>query len=133
MRIAEAYIIVPLLEQQLPPFYGEQLRLLLLGFIRPELKFSSIQALIDEIESDVAIGTSLCQKSLKPQAQLQSQSSEQIGITDEVLNLSFDLNTLSDEISAASYRFHDVELSKLEATPNNYTLWAKVINRSSKI
>ena len=36
-------------------FYGEELRLLVVGFIRPELSFSSLDALITAINSDISI------------------------------------------------------------------------------
>jgi FAD synthase len=38
-------------------FYGEELRVIILGFIRCDEKFSSLDALIEAIKSDVAIGS----------------------------------------------------------------------------
>ena len=35
-------------------FYGEELRLLVVGYIRPELSFSSLDALITAINSDIS-------------------------------------------------------------------------------
>eukprot|EP00656_Telonema_subtile_P033798 TRINITY_DN376_c0_g1_i6.p1 TRINITY_DN376_c0_g1~~TRINITY_DN376_c0_g1_i6.p1 ORF type:complete len:152 (-),score=37.06 TRINITY_DN376_c0_g1_i6:244-699(-) len=35
-------------------FYGEQLKVLICGFVRPERDFESVQALIEAIEEDVA-------------------------------------------------------------------------------
>jgi FAD synthase len=36
-------------------FYGARLNLLLCGYIRPELKFDSLEALIEAIQSDISI------------------------------------------------------------------------------
>ncbi|EJD45318.1 Flavokinase-domain-containing protein, partial [Auricularia subglabra TFB-10046 SS5] len=36
-------------------FYGTDMRLLILGFIRPERKYSSTEALIDDIKMDVEV------------------------------------------------------------------------------
>lgn len=42
-------------------FYGSKLKLLLLGFIRPELKFSGLQKLVNRIKADVGLAKSQLQ------------------------------------------------------------------------
>jgi hypothetical protein len=37
-------------------FYGSELRLVITGYIRPYLSFSSLQELIDTMQNDVTVG-----------------------------------------------------------------------------
>lgn len=41
-------------------FYGKLLRLALVGYIRPELKFDSLLSLVAQIEKDVNISRKVC-------------------------------------------------------------------------
>lgn len=51
-RVLEAF----LMEGELPEeFYGKEMRLCITGYLRPELKFNSLQELIDGIENDVRV------------------------------------------------------------------------------
>ena len=50
-KIIEAHLI---LDDPLPDFYGETMRLQLVGFLRREIKFPSFQALVDQISADRA-------------------------------------------------------------------------------
>lgn len=51
-RVLEAY----LMEGELPKeFYGEEMRLCIAGYLRAELKFDSIEQLIEGIENDVRV------------------------------------------------------------------------------
>lgn len=50
-RVLEAY----LMKQYERDFYGEEMRLVIIGFMRPELKFDSIDELITHIGNDVAV------------------------------------------------------------------------------
>ncbi len=51
-RVLEAY----LMDDSLPrEFYGKEMRLCLIGFLRPELKFGSVDELIAGIANDVAV------------------------------------------------------------------------------
>lgn len=51
-RVLEAYII----SDDLPDdFYGEEMRLCVIGFLRPELKFDSIEELMENIHNDVSV------------------------------------------------------------------------------
>lgn len=51
-RMLEAY----LMEEGLPlEFYGSEMRLCILGYLRPELKFDSLDDLIAGIKNDVAV------------------------------------------------------------------------------
>ncbi|ODV94234.1 hypothetical protein PACTADRAFT_29258, partial [Pachysolen tannophilus NRRL Y-2460] len=43
-------------------FYGCNISFVILGYLRPELNFSSLQVLIDEINKDVEITKQLCSK-----------------------------------------------------------------------
>lgn len=36
-------------------FYGKELRIVMLGFIRPEYNYTSLESLIDDIETDKAV------------------------------------------------------------------------------
>ncbi|CAI5951530.1 unnamed protein product [Closterium sp. NIES-64] len=38
-------------------FYGEELQVVVLGYIRPERKFSSLDDLVSQIKSDIAVAT----------------------------------------------------------------------------
>ena len=49
-KIVEAHFILP---EQIPDFYHHTMRLLLVGFLRPEKKFSSLTELVDTISQDV--------------------------------------------------------------------------------
>jgi riboflavin kinase len=49
-KIIEAHLI---LDEPMPDFYGETMRLLLVGFLRPEKKFESFPALMAAIKNDV--------------------------------------------------------------------------------
>ena len=40
-------------------FYGEEMRVVLLGFIRPEMKFDGIQGLVSRIRRDIGIGSKM--------------------------------------------------------------------------
>ncbi len=40
-------------------FYGEELRVRVLGFMRPELKFAGIAALVARIRADVGAGAAM--------------------------------------------------------------------------
>jgi len=40
-------------------FYGAQLRVLVLGFFRPEMRFSGVQELVSRIKADVGLAASL--------------------------------------------------------------------------
>lgn len=51
-RILEAYLMTDHLGKE---FYGEEMRLCIIGFLRPELKFSSVEELIKNIQNDVAV------------------------------------------------------------------------------
>ena len=54
-KIVEAHFMFPTNETPLDPpdFYGEVMRLLLIGFLRPEMKFPSFPDLIAQISTDV--------------------------------------------------------------------------------
>jgi riboflavin kinase len=41
------------------PFYGRRLRVLCLGFLRPELRFGGLQQLVARIRTDVGIASAL--------------------------------------------------------------------------
>lgn len=62
-RIIETYIYDR--EKNLPDFYGKRLRLVLTGYIRPELKYSNLQDLIVQIEHDVEIAKLFNEKLLR--------------------------------------------------------------------
>ena len=36
-------------------FYGKELRIVMLGFIRPEYNYTSLESLIDDIETDKSV------------------------------------------------------------------------------
>jgi riboflavin kinase len=60
-KIVEAHIILP---ERIPDFYHHTMRLLLVGFVRPEKKFTSLAELVDTISQDViTIQTALEQDS----------------------------------------------------------------------
>ena len=40
-------------------FYGERLRVLVLGFMRPELRFASMPELVARIRADIGAGAAL--------------------------------------------------------------------------
>lgn len=51
-RVLEAYLMADIFD---PEFYGEEMRLCIIGFMRPELKFNSLQQLIEHIQNDVKV------------------------------------------------------------------------------
>lgn len=54
-RVLEAY----LMDDTLPTdFYGREMRLCIVGFLRPELKFESLDSLVANIKNDVAVASS---------------------------------------------------------------------------
>ena len=50
VRSAEVHII-----HKLDDFYGENLRLLVIGFIRPEYNYTSVESLIEDINEDIRV------------------------------------------------------------------------------
>ncbi|KAL6760948.1 Flavokinase-domain-containing protein [Haematococcus lacustris] len=50
-KTAEPWLLA---EEPLPPFYGSEIRLVVVGYIRPEANFNSLQALVDRIHEDAA-------------------------------------------------------------------------------
>lgn len=55
-RVLEAYLMDPGLQEE---FYGEEMRLVLVGFLRREVKFDGIAPLIANIKNDVAVAKDL--------------------------------------------------------------------------
>lgn len=51
-RVLEAYLLSDEFDEE---FYGEEMRLCLLGFMRPERKFNSIEELMKHINNDVEV------------------------------------------------------------------------------
>lgn len=51
-RVLEAYLISDLFDED---FYGEEMRLSILGFMRPEWKFESLDELVNHIRNDVKV------------------------------------------------------------------------------
>lgn len=51
-RVLEAYLMSDLFNED---FYGEEMRLCIIGFMRPELKFGSLDELVAHIKNDVNI------------------------------------------------------------------------------
>lgn len=51
-RVLEAYLMTEEYEEE---FYGEEMKLCIIGFMRPEWKFTSIEELIAHIRNDVAV------------------------------------------------------------------------------
>lgn len=51
-RVLEAYLMSDLFDEE---FYGEEMRLCIIGFLRPELKFESLEELISHINCDVSV------------------------------------------------------------------------------
>lgn len=51
-RVLEAYLMADIFD---PEFYGEEMRLCIIGFMRPELKFDSVQQLIEHIQNDIKV------------------------------------------------------------------------------
>lgn len=47
--------VEPHLLAELEDFYGRELRLMILGYIRPEMRFESMEALIEAIRSDIRV------------------------------------------------------------------------------
>ena len=54
-RVLEAH----LLPENLPEFYGEEMRLCLIGFLRPEWKFASLDELIAHIKNDSEVASKI--------------------------------------------------------------------------
>lgn len=53
-RVLEAYLMSDVFDRE---FYGEEMRLCIVGFVRPEWKFSSIDQLIEHINNDVEVAS----------------------------------------------------------------------------
>lgn len=51
-RVLEAYLMSDIFDEE---FYGEEMRLCIIGFMRPEWKFSSIDELIKHINNDIQV------------------------------------------------------------------------------
>lgn len=51
-RVLEAYLMSDIFDEE---FYGEEMRLCIVGFMRPEWKFTSIEELIKHIQNDVSV------------------------------------------------------------------------------
>lgn len=51
-RVLEAYLMSDDFDEE---FYGDEMRLCIVGFMRPEYKFDSLQELIDHIQNDVKV------------------------------------------------------------------------------
>lgn len=51
-RVLESYLMSDIFD---PEFYGEEMRLCIIGYMRPEWKFNSIEQLIEHINNDVAV------------------------------------------------------------------------------
>jgi hypothetical protein len=58
VNIIESYVLNRAAEKG--DFYDQQFRLALVGYIRPEMKFSGLDALISQINSDVEITREAC-------------------------------------------------------------------------
>lgn len=66
-RVFEAYLMTDIFPEE---FYGEEMKLCIIGFMRPEWKFNSIEQLIEHINNDVAVA----KKALDlPQAQTHAE------------------------------------------------------------
>lgn len=53
-RVLEAYLMSEFEED----FYGEEMRLCIIGYMRPELKFDSLDELIEHIQNDIQVAKS---------------------------------------------------------------------------
>lgn len=62
-RVLEAYLMSDIFDKE---FYGEEMRLCIIGFMRPEWKFTSIEELIKHIQNDVSVAKAALDS---PQAQ----------------------------------------------------------------
>ncbi len=62
VRIIESYLIPPQEGKLIQDFYGQALRLALVGFVRPEQKFSGLPALVERIGKDVRIASDTCHR-----------------------------------------------------------------------
>ncbi|KAI0566541.1 Riboflavin kinase [Gracilaria domingensis] len=51
-RVLEAHLMSDIFESD---FYGEEMRLCIVAFMRPELKFNSLQQLMDHIRNDISV------------------------------------------------------------------------------
>lgn len=54
-------------------FYGEELKLLVLGFIRPEMTFSGLPDLVDRIRRDIGTAATLLSEGRWQQARTASE------------------------------------------------------------
>jgi hypothetical protein len=98
-------------------FYGVALRLSVIGFIRPEWKFSSLDELIAKINDDLRIVKRFHEKIQQENSDVYETFHQLVEVGETFLNHPFNINDLK-----SSYR--DADIYSIDY--GNYTFWQTV-------
>ena len=141
IRIAEAHLIAPT-SNGLSDFYGKKLGLFLIGFIREEQKFPSLDALKLQIQNDVDLTKLLCSNAING---IESSSATQWyqlskrlfeALNSPIQNGSYDMKTIESILQ--SFSASNISIQQLlgdsdvgvndnsNNSNNNLALWAQI-------